>query len=318
MKLFLAAWALCFGVWLKAAAARAGDSAPVLFVAGSSSADQAAIERLSGLTTGPQRSVRVDGDALAWARRAVAAERGTRAVVIDTARRRVDVVEPDGSIRTRLIEGVPTAYVTAFVASELLRLDSSHARSVQPPAQASHKQGTQPLARFAASLALDVARTYTTRTLFRPRLGLSAWLRGPHTRACALLGASFAGPGHVQRDLNTQGDLSLTRYDTALYAGAAIVFSRVRFLAALRGVAGFQRARLAGPFGIDRHALSLGVGAGLGLELGLTRWLALHVGSNLDVLTRRNAFNVQVERVLREHLLVFSASVGLVFSTASP
>jgi hypothetical protein len=311
MKVFFTGVVLLAWVWLCALSLQAQTVAPErLLIIEVSAADESAALRLSGLTTQPVARLR-DESARdpTRAHAALMMQGAARAAVLDTLERRVHVVERDGSVHTRLIDGEPTAYLVAFVASELLMLDSAAPPPVQP---------TPVLARFDGQLALDVAHAYTTAWVVRPRLSLGFWFSSRRTpRALPLLGLTLAGPARVERNAE-EGRLSVRRWDGAVRLGLALPFGRARLLTYAQAQAAFQHADYSGTLGVEQRAVSLGLGLGVALELGLLHWLSLSAGFELSSMLRRNLFTLHDQLALRDHFLLPSASLGLVAHTPWP
>jgi hypothetical protein len=317
MKVFLTFVALALGLglwpWRASAQAPAPASAELLVLL-VSAADEAAALLLPQLAPGPSRRVQsAEARDPAVAQRTLRESGAARALVLDSAQRCVRVIERDGSVRTRLIEGDPTPYLVAFVASELLALD-------QPkPAQAPTSSAAPPAPRrtldFAAQLSADFARAYTTRWIVRPKLALGLWFLAPRTpRARPGFALELAGPAHVERELAEQERISVWRWDMALRVGAALPFGRVRLLPSMHARAVVQRAHYA-PLGSEERGVSLGLGVGFGVEVALLPWLGVCTGVELSAMPRRSAFMVHGEPALRESLLLVSASLGLVLQT---
>lgn len=306
------AWFLA-SLWV-VPSARAQDQ-PTLLIVEVSAADEAAALRLAELS--PQPSLRTRNQSardVASAQALLSSTPAQRAAVLDTAQRRVQVLERDGRVHTRLIESEPTPYQVAFVASELLALPAiPPAPAPAPPTPTPAHTGA--LARFDATLAADLARVYTTAWTLRPKLALGFWFGGAAPRSVRpLFGLELAAPGIVRRSV-PDGSIQIVRWDTALRAGIAVPRGRINGLVFGRALAAVQHADFDGALGTDQRFTSLGLGAGAALELRLTTWLGLSLGADLGVLVRRSLFTLYDQRVLREPLLLFSASLGLAFHT---
>jgi hypothetical protein len=314
MKLSFTSIALWLGLVLFAplAQADAHGSAATLLILEVSPEDASAARLLSDLMPQPsQRLLLAEAREPARAAEALHQSAAGRAAVLDTLLRTVRVIERDGSTRTRQIDGPPTPYVIAFVASELLALDTG-SPAPPPPAPAPAPRNAF---RFDGTLSFDAARTYTTAWVARPKLALGVWLSNrPKPRALTLIGVELAGPSRTQRDVGSGGRVSVTRLDMALRLGAALPFGRVRWLTFARGTLASQQVDLPG-LASEHMRTSLGLGVGTVLEVGLTRWLGLCAGLDLGAQLRRHQLTFQGQLALREHLLWLSASLGLVLST---
>jgi hypothetical protein len=231
--------------------------------------------------------------------------------VLDTAQRTVRVIERDGSVRTRLIDGVPTPYMVAFVASELLALEG---RASARTASAAPREPAI-VARWDGALSFDAARAYTTAWVLRPRLALGVWLRARSgARAWPLVGLELAGPARVRRSVADAGHVTALRWDSSLRVGAAFALGPVRALTFARGQLATQRADFSGALD-SRRSVSLGMGGGVLFELGLTSWLGVCVGAELGAMLRRSQLTLHGQPALRESMLWISANLGLVLST---
>lgn len=314
MKLFFTSIAFWLGLAFAARPAPAQDvDTPTLLILTVSAEDHAAALLLRDLTHEPsQHLVLAEARDSARAQEVLMHSAARHAVVLDTLLRSVRVIERHGSARTRQIEGPPTPYVVAFVASELLALEPA-----EPPRPETGPPPPPPPAAFRVdgTLSFDASRAYTTAWVARPKLVLGFWLsKKPAPRALTLLGVEVAGPSRTRRDVGETQQLSLTRWDLALRVGAVVPFGRVRLLTFARGLLGHQRVD---PPGSEREPArsSLGLGVGGVLEVGITRWFALCAGVDLGAQLRRQQFTFQGNPVLREHLLLVSASLGLVLSS---
>ena len=315
MKFFFACLALLFGPWLwPRAVAADGDVVRVLVLTVGPEDEAAArlLEDLGHVSATSERSAQASDARVAQA--ALARTDAVRAVVLDTQQRAVRVIERDGSVRTRLIEGAATPYTVAFVASELLSLE---ARAPAPPSSVPPAAPQEPpmFARVDAALSFDAARAYTTAWVMRPKLALGIWLRPrPAARVWPLLGLELAGPARLRRSVGEAGRVTAWRWDSALRAGAVFALGPVRALTFARGQLAVQRAEFSG--GLDSaRSISLGLGGGVLFELGLTSWLGVCAGAELGAQLRRNQLTLHGEPALRESMLWISASLGLVLST---
>lgn len=318
MKLFFVALALLIGVGLWPLCARAEPTTGRVLILTISAEDEEAAQRLRDLSAAPASSLRAPEARDPHAARAtLLTSDAERAVVLDSVQRSVRVVERDGSERTRLIDGNPTPYIVAFVASELLTLEPERAPAPALVATIPQAPATAVpiLARFDGALSLDVARPYTKAWALRPKLALGFWFakRGSK-RIWPLLGLELAGPAQHARKLADAGRVSALRWDSAVRLGAAFGFERVNVLTFARAQVSTQRADFSGARG-DERTVSLGLGGGLAVELGLTSWLALCAGADLGAMPRRSQLLVRGQPALRESLLWFSASLGLVLHT---
>lgn len=318
MKLFFAALALLIGIGFWPLFALAEPVPGRVLILTVSAQDQEAAARLRDLSPVPAMTREApDARDPHAARATLLTSDAQRAVVLDSAQRTVSVVERDGSERTRLIDGSPTPYIVAFVASELLALEplEPQPKPTAAPVEVKAHVPAQVLARFDGALALDVARAYTKAWVVRPKIALGFWFakRGSR-RVWPLLGLELAGPARTERNVPEAGRVSALRWDGAVRLGAALGFQRARALVYARGQIATQRAEFSGAQG-NQRTVSLGLGGGLSFELGLTSWLALCAGTELGGLPRRSQLTVHGTPALRESLLWFSASLGLVLHT---
>lgn len=311
MKVFFAScviglWLVFSGLWTARAAA---EEAPLL-VLEVSAEDVAAADRLSELVAQPmERRALPEARDPAAASSALSASGAGRALVLDSAARRVQLIERDGQLRTRLIEAEATPYLTAFVASELLALAPPVA-SVSAP-QPSQEEPPSRVARAAGQLALDVSSPYTTRWIARPKLGLELWL-GPKTwqRALFALGAELVIPTPLS-ERNAEGRISLLRWDAGLRAGAAFPINAWRLLPFVSGRTAITRADSTATANAQ-HTVGLGLGLGFQVERSLTKWLGLFLGLDAHALLRRSAYELAGAPLLEERFLMISADFGLV------
>jgi hypothetical protein len=310
-----AALVVLLSAWVVSGAAAEAPATDLLIVE-VSRADHEAAERLRELI-GPEHEIVAAPEAheTAVALRILLASANRRAVVLDSAARRVHVLERDRSVRTRIIDGEPSAYLTAFVASELLAL--SRAPAPSPAPEVTNESGeSSAVARVEGAISLELARPYTSGWLLRPSFGLSMWLGRPRSRyVLPLIGLTLAGPARVQRSIGSAERISLTRWETGVQLGIAIPSGRLRTLLFGSGRLATTRASFSGPEGTEQRTLGLGLGAGAALECGLTRWLSVRASFDVHAMLRRGAYTVQGESVVREQLGALSLGLGLLAHT---
>jgi hypothetical protein len=286
-----------------------------LLIVEATAADAQAAARLAELTEEHAQVERWPGQGDASAARGwLEQTQAARAVVLDTEQRRVEVLERDGRTRARQIDGEPTPYLMAFVASELLALEANTAAkapSPPPPPPATH------FSRFLGVIGLEISRPYTSAWLLRPKLGLSWWVRPrlSESRWRLACGADLAGPGRVERSMADAGRVRVVRWDTTLRLAGALLLEHWSVEIGAHARAGVQRASYAEVPETEQRTLSLGFGPNASVEWRVLDWLGLVLGADLALMPRRAAFTLQQEPVLRDSFLFFSASLGLVFGT---
>lgn len=305
-------WLLLSGLW----AVRGTAEAVPLLVLEVSAQDAPAAVRLGELVAEPvQRRALPEARDLAAVERALRESGARRALILDSAARRVQVVERDGQVHTRLIEAEATPYLTAFVASELLALPPP-APSNPAPARPPREENPSLVARAAGQLALDVSNPYTSRWVARPKLGLELWLGPAGQRALFALGAELVLPTALAES-NPEGRIELLRWDAGLRAGAAFPIHAWRLLPFASGRAAFTRAD-SSTIANAQHTVGLGLGLGFQLERSLTKWLGLFVGLDAHTWLRRSAYELAGAPLFEERFLMISADFGLVLKSERP
>jgi hypothetical protein len=306
--LWLALWAACFA---SLAAAQAAEVR--LLVLEVSPEDAAAAQRLVELLAEPaERLLMAAARNPGAAQAALLHSSAPRAVVLDSAARRVQVVERNGRTRTRLIEAEATPYLTAFVASELLALDPPPApHEVVPEPAVVHAH----FARLGGLLALDVASAYTTRWLARPKLGLDLWISAARAQRAQLALALELVPAVPLHESSPLGSIALLRWDSALSLGAAFPVNAWRLLLLASGRIAITRATSSGAADREEHTVALGLGGAFRVERSLTKRLGLFASVDAHALLRRNAYELAGELLLQERFLMVSANFGLVLHT---
>ncbi len=297
--------ALCLLLLGSAAVCRA----QTVLVVEVSSQDEAPAKRLLELLEQPALRVRMpqarEPTAALGLARAVHAD---RIAVLDSELQRVHVVRTrDGTVMTRTVQATPgseSAYLPAFVASELLALSAQ----LDGPGRAHSGLLARRLALAAGGELIWAGAPY--RGNLRPELGAVLWLAPSHTRLAWVLELSLGWTSRARVAAST-GQLELSRTDLSLRTGVAYSIGRVALLGLLQARVAWTDAAYAGPSGRSTSAVGWGPGLDTQAQLELTRWLSAYASVGITLAARRSDYRVQSVRVATDPAVLLTAAAGL-------
>jgi hypothetical protein len=247
-------------------------------------------------------------------------------LVLDSVHDAVRLVRcRDGSVLTRAIDpraARDTPYVGAFVAAELLALDSElgsvvvEPRVTPPPPPAAGAAAASPQPPAAARSPVQRRLRLGAEAIvyggpfagaFRPTLGLglaidSGW--APLAWQLEIHVAAF-GAGSVPVG---QEQIELMRHDAQLRAGILYRLGPLSLSALVFGRGSLTDAELA-PY--SNTQVRWGLGAGAGAELTLAAWALLYAELTADMATSRSDYQVDKVPLAQDPTWLVSCGVGL-------